>query len=31
MKDLVGAGARNLILTSGTLTPIDSFVAELQV
>nr|CAB3265816.1 regulator of telomere elongation helicase 1 [Phallusia mammillata] len=31
MQDLVRNGSRNLILTSGTISPIDSFVSELHV
>ncbi|XP_076816262.1 regulator of telomere elongation helicase 1-like [Clavelina lepadiformis] len=31
MRDLMASGVRNLILTSGTLTPISSFASELQV
>ena len=31
MRDLVEEGARCVILTSGTLSPLNSFAAELQV
>lgn len=31
MRDLLAAGVRNLVLTSGTLSPIQSFTSELQV
>jgi regulator of telomere elongation helicase 1 len=31
MKDLVEEGVRCVILTSGTLAPLNSFAAELQV
>ena len=31
MRDLVEEGARCLILTSGTLSPLNSFAAELQI
>ena len=31
MRDLVEEGARCVILTSGTLSPLSSFAAELQV
>lgn len=31
MKELAEQGARNIILTSGTLSPLDSFTTELQV
>nr|XP_039264154.1 regulator of telomere elongation helicase 1-like [Styela clava] len=31
MRDLLACGVKNLILTSGTLSPIESFTCELQV
>jgi len=31
MKELLRGGVRNIILTSGTLAPLDSFAMELQM
>ena len=31
MRDLIDQGAKCVILTSGTLSPLDSFTTELQV
>lgn len=31
MKDLAEQGVKSIILTSGTLSPMDSFTSELQV
>ena len=31
MKDLVATGVRNLILTSGTLTPLNTFITEFHI